>query len=190
MKIEHLVQRAQRGNAEAVAALYQMFVQPIYRFILYRVPTDEDAEDLTAEVFLKMVKALPTFQWTGAPFEAWLYRIAAARIIDFRRRANRRPQISLEDHYTDGSSLPEESLQDQQEVETLRAALQQLSDEKQTVLILRFIEHKTHEEVAAILGRSSASVRVIQHRALTELTVLLGSQEKVRHYLRGQYDQT
>src|SRR5688500_18290688 len=112
MKTERLVQRAKQGNAEAVAALYRMFVQPIYRYILYRVPTAEDAEDLTAEVFLKMVKGLPMYQQTGAPFEAWLYRIAAARIIDFRRRANHRPQISLEDTFRDSRSLPEDELQD------------------------------------------------------------------------------
>lgn len=186
--IESVIQRAQAGDAEAVATLYQTYVQRIFCYILYRVSTTADAEDLTAEVFLKMVEGLPNYRITGAPFEACLYRIAAARIVDFRRRTKRRGQVELSKTLADGKPLPEEQLQRRQEVDTLRQALRQLSDDQQTILILRFIERKSHEQVAAILGRSVTAVRATQHRALVNLTALLGSEEKVRHYLRGGHD--
>jgi RNA polymerase sigma-70 factor (ECF subfamily) len=176
------------GDSEAVAALYEAYAQPIYRYIANRVSSPRDAEDLTAEVFVKMVEGLPAYRLTGAPFEAWLYRIAAARIIDYRRRSNRRPQVALADTLADQSPLPEEEAQQRQEVERLRGALRQLNDEQQTVLLLRFVERKSHDEVAAILGKSTTAVKSIQHRALTQLVGLLGSTEKVRHYLRGQRD--
>jgi len=182
---DELIQRAQKGDHEAVAALYETYVAAIYRYVLYRVSSAADAEDLTAEVFLKMVEGLPAYRLTGAPFESWLYRIASARIIDFRRRAKRRAHVELSDSLMDGKPLPEEQLQYRQELDSLRQALQKLSDEQQTVLILRFIERKSHQEVALILGRSITAVKSVQHRALVELTTLLGSAEKVRHYLRG-----
>ena len=170
-----------------MAALYETFAQAIYRYILYRVPTAADAEDLTAEVFLRMVEGLPTFNLTGAPFEAWLYRIAAARIVDFRRRVTRRPQTELSDALPDRTPLPEEQVLQTREVTALRAALQQLPDEYQTLLVLRFIENKSHKEVAEIMGKSASAIRTAQHRALKQLAALLGS-EKVRHYLRGRND--
>jgi RNA polymerase sigma-70 factor (ECF subfamily) len=187
LPLEQVIERAQKGDAEAVAALYQTYVQRIFRYILYRVSTAADAEDLTAEVFLKMVEGLPKYRLTGAPFEAWLYRIAVARIVDYRRRMKYRSDMELDETLADTKPLPEEHLQRRQELENLRYALQQLTDEQQTILILRFIERKNHQQVAAILGRSVTAVRTAQHRALVELTALLGSEDKVRHYLRGSH---
>jgi RNA polymerase sigma-70 factor, ECF subfamily len=188
LSLEQLIKRASDGDQEAVGELYERYVQRIYRYIAYRVPTIGDAEDLTAEVFVKMVESLPSYRFTGAPFESWLYRIAAARIIDFRRRSTRRPQTELSDSMTTDEPLPEEELQERQEFETLRNALARLSDEQQSVLILRFVERKSHQEVAQILNKSVSAVKSIQHRTLIELASLLGSEEKVRHYLRGGHE--
>ncbi|MFN8371401.1 MAG: sigma-70 family RNA polymerase sigma factor [Anaerolineae bacterium] len=184
-EVQRLIQRAQKGDSKAVAQLYRTFAQRIYRYIAYRVSSSSDAEDLTAEVFVKMVEGLPVYRWTGAPFESWLYSIASARVIDFRRRTSRRPESELSETLDANEPLPEELLQDNQEIETLREAIQKLSDEQQTVLVLRFIERKSHQEVAEIIGKSVSAVKSIQHRALIELTAHLGLGEKVRHYLRG-----
>ncbi len=183
--ITQIIQRAKQGDKQAIAQLYERYVQQIFRYIAYRVSTSSDVEDLTAEVFVKMVEGLPRYHYRGVPFEAWLYRIAAARIVDYRRRNRRRPQAELYETLHDTNPLPEERMQNQQEFETLRHAVANLTDEQQSVLILRFIEHKSHHEVAQILGKSVSAVKSIQHRALTNLTAQLGSETKVRHYLRG-----
>ena len=183
--IGQLVRRAQQGDTSAVEALYQRYAQSVYRYIYYRVSSTADAEDLTAEVFVKMVEGLPAYRFTGAPFEAWLYRIAAARVIDHRRRSKRRPQVELTENLADSTMLPEEEIQQAQEINTLRLALGQFSDEEQTLLILRFVERKSHQEVADLMGKSPAAVKSMQHRTLIRLAALLGSDEKVRHYLRG-----
>jgi RNA polymerase sigma-70 factor (ECF subfamily) len=180
------VRRAQAGDSDAVATLYQVFVQPIHRYLSFRAPSDADAEDLTAEVFLKMVEGLPGYKLTEVPFEAWLYRIASARMADFYRRSIRRPSAELDEQLPDEEDLPEERILQKEMLETVRAALRQLSEEHQTILILRFVERKSHQEVADILGRSMTAVKSAQYRALTQLANLLGADQKTRHYLRGK----
>jgi RNA polymerase sigma-70 factor (ECF subfamily) len=184
--IEELVQRAQRGEPAAVGLLYQTYAQKIYRYIVVRVADEAEAEDLTAEVFVKMVEGLPNYRLTNAPFEAWLYRIAAARVVDFYRRTRRRPQEELTETMAANDPLPEEHLQQNQEVAQLHEALQQLNEEQQTVLILRFVERRSHEEVADILGKGVNAVRSIQHRALVRLAAVLDAGRKTRSYLRGE----
>lgn len=184
----HIIQRAQQGNQEAVAMLYDTHVDKIYRYVIHRVPTVEDAEDVTAEVFLNMVKRLPDYQITGAPFEAWLYRIASSRVADFYRRAGRRPEVELTENLNAYDPLPDEQVQRQEEIEAARAALQELNEDQQMILFLRFRERKSHEEVAEALGKTVDAVRSAQHRALSRLASLLGSEGKARHYLRGDHD--
>ena len=179
-----LINRARGGDEDAIAALYHRHVAAIARYIGYRVPAHV-ADDLTAEVFLRMVEGLPRFQVNGAPFEAWLYRIAAARIADFYRERRRHPEEALLDTEPDRTDLPETALQEAEEQAELRAALWQLSDEHQDILLLRFVERKSHAEVADLLGKSVTAVKSAQHRALVRLSELLGTNGKMRHYLRG-----
>jgi RNA polymerase sigma-70 factor (ECF subfamily) len=183
-----LIDRAKNGDSGAIATIYQTHVGMIFRYIAYRVGSDEDAEDLTGEVFVKMVESLPRYQHTGAPFEAWLHRIAAARVADFYRLRNRQQEIALTENLQSERISPEERLVNAQEQAELRAALRELSEEEQTVLIYRFVERKSHKEVAEIIDKSVSAVKSIQHRALIRLASLMGSEEKVRHYLRGSDD--
>jgi RNA polymerase sigma-70 factor (ECF subfamily) len=188
VEIPALVVRAKHGDRSAVTLLYQIHSDRIFRYVVMRVPTVADAEDLTAEVFIRMVEGLPTFQVTGVPFEAWLYRIASSRITDFYRQNSRRPHTELHDSLSDSALLPEEQIEQQQTLEQLRAALRQLEEEHQLILTLRFVERKSHQEVAQILGKSVPAIKSSQHRALIHLTELLGSNHKARHYLRGSHE--
>lgn len=188
--IEHIIRRAQRGESQAIAELYELHVGQIFRYVSYRVATTSDAEDITSEVFVNMVKGLGNYEYRGAPFEAWLYRIASARIVDFRRRSNRNQQIALQEEMHDDRPEIENRLIETQEFEALRDAIGQLSEDYQTVLVLRFIERKSHIEVAEIMNKTEAAVKTLQHRALTLLSKLLGLDEKARHYLRGTNNET
>jgi RNA polymerase sigma-70 factor (ECF subfamily) len=187
--VQQLIQQAQQGDKAAVAQLYQMYAQQIFRYVAYRVPTQADAEDITGDVFIKMIEGLRTYRVTGAPFEAWLYRIAAARIADFHRRGRRRPQTELLETLSTSDPTPEEQIHEQQEVAYLRQAVSTLGSDQQSILVLRFIERKSHQEVAEILGKTVSAVKSIQHRALVQLAARLGTHSKVRHYLRGDDEQ-
>jgi RNA polymerase sigma-70 factor (ECF subfamily) len=182
---QNLIERAQQGDDEAVAGLYRRHVRSIIRYIAYRISDEAAVEDLTAEVFLRMIEGLPQYRVTGAPFEAWLYRIAAARIADFYREHQRRTEEALTDALGDGHTPLELGLQQREELEELRSALCQLSEEHQTILILRFVERKSHEDVAQILNKSVRAIATAQHRALKKLAELLGTDKVGRHYFRG-----
>ena len=186
-ELNRLIRAAQKGEEAAVVTLYQAYSKAIYHYIAYRVPVEE-AEDLTAEVFVNVVEALPGYQITGAPFEAWLYRIAGARIADYHRRFTRRPTIELQDSTPEFDPLPEEQILMEQEAAELRTAMKRLSQEQQDILLLRFVNHKSHDEVARIMNKSVSAVKTIQHRALTQLAILLGSEKQGRHYLRGRHE--
>ena len=183
--IETLINRAKVGESDAVTQLYEMHVDRIYRYIAYRVPED-DAEDITSDVFINMVQSLSTFTYTGAPFESWLYRIASARIADYYRKTKRTEHIELHEQYKSEQPQPEETLISSQEQQQIRDKLKSLSEDQQTLLILRFVERKSHEEVAQVLGKSVTAVKTMQHRALQRLAQLMGKDKKERYYLRGQ----
>ncbi len=181
---QELIARAKTGDKEALAALYEGYAQAIFRYISYRVESDMTAEDLTADVFVSMVGGLPTYVDSGAPFGAWLYRIAANRVTDHYRATRRTPE-PLSDNQASDDTDPFGKALKSQERENLRRALATLPDDQQTLLILRFMQGLPHAEVAAILGKSDAAIRVMQHRALKALAKALGTQGKARSYLRG-----
>ncbi|MCB9451257.1 MAG: sigma-70 family RNA polymerase sigma factor [Anaerolineaceae bacterium] len=184
---EHqLIQRAQQGDKEAVGMLYEAYVQAIFNYVSYRVESDHVAEDLTAEVFVRMVTGLSTYQYTGAPLGAWLYRIAASRIADYYRARKHMREGEIPENQATDDTDPFGKIAKYEERARLRKALRTLPEDYQTVLILRFMQHQTHAQVAEAMGKSERAVRVMQHRALKALAKALGQSGKSRSYLRGE----
>ena len=181
--MKQLIERAQNGDAEAVSELYRSHVDRIYRYVAYRVPTHE-AEDITAEVFMAMVSDLPKYIYVGIPFEAWLYSIARTRVADFHRK--RRQNVEeIDEHIADDTIQPEEQVVQHEDYHEVKTALSKLSESEQELLILRFVEHMSHDAVAEILGKSVAAVRTMQHRALVKLAQIFDQEGKEYYYLRG-----
>lgn len=172
-----VIRQAKRGNRQAISAIYTTYVDLIYRYVLLRVENQMVAEDLTADVFARMVEGLPRYRMTGAPFEAWLYRIASARIIDHRRKQSRRQHSELPENMIAFGNDPENSVLQQQEASALQEALMQLNEQDRLVVLLRFVERKSHQEVADTIGKSVVAVRSIQHRALGKLASLMGMEQ-------------
>lgn len=170
-----LIQRGQQGDREAIAQLYRRYAHAIGRYVTYRVPDDAAVEDITAEVFLRMIEGLPQYRATGAPFDAWLYRIAAARVADYYRQQARHPEHTLPDDVADRTPPLDVSVQEREELDTLRRAISQLPDHYQDIITLRFVERKSLAEVAAIQNKSVHAVGMAQHRALKQLARLIGT---------------
>src|SRR5436190_10665333 len=168
-----LIKRAQGFEPEAVAELYRRHLGEIYRYCLFRIGDEAAAEDLTEEVFLNMVQALPRYTHRGIPFMAWLYRIARARVVDYQRQRARRPLEALADTLPDAAPSPETQAIAHAEVRALQAAMARLSEPYQIVLQLRFIEGCGLEETARRMGKSVGAAKVLQHRALRKLAGLL-----------------
>lgn len=164
-----LVRRAIARDRDAFGALYDRHVVRVYRHIYYMVGNAAEAEDLSAQAFLQAWEAIHRYQMRGAPFVSWLLRIAhnlGVSHLRSKRDSSELPE-TLVDHSRHGN--PEEVLQRQVEADRVRQAIMRLRDEQRQVIMLRFIEDLEYREVAEIVGKSVAAVRVIQHRALHAL---------------------
>ena len=171
---EALVHRAANGDAEAFGDLYACHLNAIYRYVFYRVGNEKRAEDLTEEVFLSAWEAMEDYEQRGHPFSAWLYRIAHNAVVDhYRTQKDESPLDPFAFTLVDESLGPEEILLKKGEVSRLLAALKELSEDNQHLIILRFVEGLSHSEVARILGKSEVACRVAQHRALASLSEIL-----------------
>lgn len=180
------VAQAKSGDKEAVSALYAAYAQSIFQYVSFRVDSRMTAEDLTAEVFLRMVRGISTFEDRGLPFGAWLFRIAGNLIIEHFRQDRRFTLTVLSDDERGDDSESFKRVEIEEDHQRLLAALGALPQEYQDVLILRFMQSLSHSEVAAILGKSDIAVRSIQHRALKALGDQIGApDEKPRSYQRG-----
>ena len=170
-----LVERAIERDADAFAALYDRHVVRVYRHIYYMVGNAAEAEDLSAQAFLQAWEAIHRYQIRGAPFVSWLLRIAHNLGVSHLRSKKESSELpeTLVDQRRDGN--PEEELARRSEAERVREAILRLRDEQREVIILRFVEDLEYREVAEIVGKSVAAVRVIQHRALNALRKQMGS---------------
>jgi RNA polymerase sigma-70 factor (ECF subfamily) len=168
-----LVERAIGRDAEAFGELYDMHVVRVYRHIYYLVNSVSEAEDLTAQTFLQAWEAVDRYEDRGVPFVSWLLRIAHNLAISHLR--SRREGNQLHEGLMDQDSLrnPEKVTERQADEERVRQAVLRLGHEQRQVIILRFVEELEYPEVADIVGKSVAAVRVIQHRALCALRKLM-----------------
>ena len=174
----NLALRAGKGDAAAFGALYDRYVDAVYRYVFYRVRNDADAEDLVSDVFMRALKAIPRYEPRVA-FLAWLYRIARNAVIDRARRS--RTQISFEDALAhpnvDQVVEPDATILALSDKEAVRAALAQLTPLQQEVIVLRFVEGYSTHEIATLVGKREGTVRGIQFRALEALRTLIPSRE-------------
>lgn len=159
--------KAKQGDAEAFAQLFDQYSDKLYRFIFYKVSKKEVAEDLTSQCFLKVWEQIISGLKIKS-FPAFIYRIARNLIIDYYRSREKEElpliyQVDLIDEKLRFN--PDENLIQEQ----LEKLLFTLKGEVREIVILRFIEELSIKEIARIVGKSSANVRVIIHRALKEL---------------------
>ena len=166
--------RAQERDQGALAVLYERYFDRIYRYCLARIGNVNEAEDLTEEVFLRMLKAIDSFKWQPNGFEPWLFRIAHNLLVDSLRKKTY--QITYLPILA-GSVLNypsfEEKLDQKWDEEELAQAVGQLTVAQRDVITLRFAAGLSLAETAEILGKQVGNVKVLQHNALIALRRLL-----------------
>ncbi|MBI3537310.1 MAG: sigma-70 family RNA polymerase sigma factor [Chloroflexi bacterium] len=167
-----LVRRAIGHDHKAFAELYDRFVNKIYKYVYYKVGAIALAEDLTAQTFLKAWENIGAYRDTGRPFAAWLYPIAHNLMVDHFRA--QRVTLRLEDAENDAHA-PDlvASVEQKLNADELRRALAKLTDDQQHVILLKFIEGYTTEQVAEMLDKNAGAIRALQHRALQALQRIL-----------------
>ena len=169
-----LLDRAKFNDSRALGKLCVHFYSKIYRFVYYRVNAVEDAEDITSEVCLRVIKSI--HEQKGS-FYAWIFRIASNMITDYYRRRGVRSNVeSAEDsieEMADADSNQSELVEQQE----LRQALKRLTEDQQEVIVLKFIEGYETDEIAVLLGKSAGAIRAIQFRAITALRNLFDTEK-------------
>jgi len=169
-----LIEAAQRDRSR-FADIYEKYFELVYAYVARRVRDRAETEDLTAEVFRKALQNLARFKWTGAPFAAWLFRIASNMIAD---RAKRRAKEDSTEPSLKGltsSAQPAAAQAQQTDMEAcerqakLFRLLGELAEDQRRVVVMRFTEDKSIREIAAELDRSEGAVKQLQFRALEKL---------------------
>jgi RNA polymerase sigma-70 factor (ECF subfamily) len=192
-----LVKQAQAGEKSAFIGLYQQNQPSVYTYIYYRVGNQMTAEDLTAEVFVRLVEKIHQFKPGKRPILAWLYAIAGNLITDHYRRNGRVTWLPLSEQvhsnghshgYSHGHShgdshghSPADAIQKEQDHQRLVVAMGKLTEDQRQVVLLRFVERRSNAETAAILGKTEGAIKALQQRALAALRKTLEKDKQYEH---------
>ena len=170
-----VIEAAQAGDLDAIASLYDTHINQVYRYTLARLGNYHDAEDVTEEIFLKMINGLPGYQWRRVPFAAWLMRIARNEVISFTRRNGKRAQdTELPEEIIDHrNNDPAEATEKILALEDLRSAVALLPDAQREVIIFRFAAGLSVADTAKALGKNENNVKVLQHKGMQRLQLLM-----------------
>lgn len=162
-------------DPEAFGKLYDLYVSRIYRFVYFKVPSVEDAQDITSETFLKFwnqVQEGASVTHVGA----YLYRIARNLVADHYRTNQERVSLDAEPEMerllADAKGLVR--IEDTFDLGKVLKALRLLKDEYREAIILRYVDELTTTEISEALGKSPGNVRVLLHRALETLRTIVG----------------
>lgn len=187
-------ERAQAGEKEAFAEIYDFYVVKIFRFIYLKTNSKETAEDLTSEVFLKSWKYIKDGRENNRnevkldKISSFLYKIARNLVIDFYRK---KQALTFEINKEISETVKDQSqdilaeISAKQEVEEMMKVLKQLKDEYQEVILLRYVEELSMREMVEITGKTEGALRVLLHRAVKSLEKALKSGRNVGN--KGTY---
>ena len=171
-EIDRLVREAQGDDHDALGEIYDLFLPSLYRYLYFRIGSQQEAEDLTEEVFFRMMKNMKKYEKKeNMPFSSWLFRIAKNMLIDFYRKRVSTEEINEEvvDEKEKSSKRTESDLDRRR----LMAALNFLPKMQKEAIILRYFADRTNTEISQILGKSETAIRILQSRGLKKLRLHL-----------------
>ena len=164
-----LLARARPLDPDALALIHDTYYSAIYRYIAFRVGERETAEDLTSEVFTRLLTALRDRNAPQNTLRGWLYGVAARVVADYYRKRYRAPQVELDETLVSAEADPAELLEGKLTQEHLKQAMQELTEEQRHVLGLRFGADLPIQEVARTLGKTEGAIKQLQARAVAAL---------------------
>ena len=171
-----MIRRAQSGDASAFGRLYEHFYDKIFRYVMFKTGDRIDAEDITTDVFLRMLESIGSFKFQGYPFSSWLFRIAHNLIVDHFRRKSRRQTAPLEEAMVvagGSSSDMDHKIDVDLSVAEVYEAMDDLTDLQREVMSLRFAAGLSVKETAEAVGRKENAVKALQHAAVKKLRTAL-----------------
>ena len=176
----NLVRQAVHGDKQAFGRLFEVYYEQIFKYLLIRMNTYTEAEDLAETVFLKAWQFLPSFgkKEKAQNFRAWLYRIAHNALIDHRRAQKPESALDAAVPYAGNLQNPDEIFEVSETWRHIRQAISALDETSQHVIISRFLAGLSHKEIAQTLGVSDGNVRIVQYRAIRKIREMLGEENE------------
>lgn len=179
--IAKVITAAQRYERWALEELYNLYADKLFRFLLFRVKTRKDAEDLLASTFERVLQRMHTFKGSSKQsLTAWMYQVARNLLIDYYRRRGKINQETLGSRHwsiTDDTPGPSALAETLETNESLYDAILLLTPTQQQVIILKFFEGMSNAEIGTIIGKSEGAVKSLQHRALESLARFMSAEE-------------
>jgi RNA polymerase sigma-70 factor, ECF subfamily len=172
------IERARAGDQQALAAVYDWYLPRVYRYILSRLGDVAEAEDLTEDIFLRMLGAIADYKRTSVPFSAWLFRIARNHLVSYYRKNGNRKADALQETMADSRPDPASIVETQLMLGEVAQAVQRLPDAQRDVIALRFAVGLSIAETAQVLGKRQGNVKALQHKAVTRLQKILLAEPK------------
>ena len=169
------VDRARDGDQQALGDLYDWYMPRVYRYAVARVGNTHEAEDLTEEVFLKLLGAIGDFRWKDVPFSSWVFRIAHNCVATYFRRAAQRggPTTEIPLDLADGRHDVAYAIEERITLEEVRAAAALLPEAQREVIALRFAVGLSIADTAKALGKREGNIKALQHKAVGKLQKML-----------------
>lgn len=170
-----VVTRAQAGDPEAIAELYEQYWGLVFRFCYRRTSNTHMAEDLATDVFVRLIKKVDTFEWRGTALGAWLLIVARNLIADrykskpYQKEVHSGVGVDYASEYPAAGPSPEDVATDLITHETVIRMMDQLSPDQREVLRLRFLCEMSMEEAAAAMGKEVSSIKALQFRAVRSM---------------------
>ena len=164
----------QKLDSQVITSIYDRYFPEIYRYVFYRLGNENQAEDITSNVFVRLLEAVQKKKGPKKNIEGWLLSTASNVIADHLRRAYRRPTKELSESMPDLATSLTDEVDRRQQADSVRAAYTQLTADQQNVLALRFGDGYSLEETAAMMQKKVNAVKALQFRALAALQRHIG----------------
>ncbi len=161
-------------DSQVIGAIYDKYFPEVFRYVRYRLNDANAAEDISSEVFVRLLEAIKHRRGPKTNLKAWLLSTAAHIVTDHMRRSYRRPTDPLPDDVVDEAALPTDEFERREQSRHFQAAYASLTAEQQHVLALRFGQGYSLEETASIMQKNVNAVKALQFRALSALQRSVG----------------
>lgn len=192
-EVATLVRMAQEGDTSSFGELYERFFDQIYRYVSFKTGSPSEAEDITGEVFVRMLESIHKFKWQGHPFSSWLFRIAHNLVVDHFRRNGKRNVVSLDNTTINVEAVAvdvDNHIDTEMSMDEVRKAMVGLTGLQKEVISLRFAAGLSVAETAEAVGKKENAVKALQHAGLKKLRRLLNPELSTPSILLQQQQET
>lgn len=190
-EVSDLVMKAQGGDQSSFALLYERFFDQIFRYVSFKTGSPTEAEDITGEVFVRMIESIHRFKWQGHPFSSWLFRIAHNLIVDYFRKKGKKALVPLEgsaDNLQSDQVDVDRRIDLELAMDEIRRAMEGLTELQREVISMRFAGGLSVAETARAIGKKDNAIKALQHAGLKKLRMTLAAEDSLPvllHQLEG-----